>query len=289
MFFNLFSKYLIKEGKITEEQLEIVRNAQSSTRVKLGLIAVSEKMITEKQAEEINRKQAVMDKRFGDIAVELGYLVPDQVSRLLELQGKPYMLLSQTFTDKRILTLGEIEAAFNSYVSSLGYNDNEIEALKNDDIDGIIAMFVKNVPENVLEIISVAIRTLNRLISTDLSIAEGYKTDKYDYNHAAGQAIEGDYNIKTSISGSDEGILEVAETFAGEEFGQVDMDALDSIAEFINIVNGLFATSLSYRRVQVDLAAPLFDESAGSISEGEIYVVPLEVNQKPFDLVINVK
>lgn len=57
--------------------------------VKLGLIAVSEKLLTQEQADKINRKQALEDKRFGDIAVEMGYLTESQVSRLLQLQGNP--------------------------------------------------------------------------------------------------------------------------------------------------------------------------------------------------------
>ena len=35
--------------------------------------------------------EAIMDKRFGDIAVEKGYLTSEQVSRLLGMQGNQYL------------------------------------------------------------------------------------------------------------------------------------------------------------------------------------------------------
>lgn len=74
MFDHIFGKYLVQAGKLTQDSLEEVIKYESSVRVKLGTIAVAEKLMTDKQAEEVNQLQAVMDKRFGDIAVEKGYL-----------------------------------------------------------------------------------------------------------------------------------------------------------------------------------------------------------------------
>lgn len=288
MFFNLFTEYLLSEKKISESDFELVKQAQTKTRVKLGLIAVSEKMITEKQADEINRKQAVLDKRFGDIAVDLGYLTADQVSRLLELQGNPYMLFSQAITDNNIMSLADVEASFDAFIKSNGFGDAAAVAIKNDDIDNIIPLYVDGASENMVEIISVAIRTLNRLISTDLSIKKGYKADSYKYDFLAAQSLEGDFNVKLSISGGKEGALKIASIFAREEFDQIDLDSLDSMGEFINIVNGLFATALSYRKIQVELMAPEYSENAGEMA-GDIFVIPLKIEQKEFELVVNCK
>lgn len=286
MFFNLFSNYLIEKGKLTAESYNTIKEAQSKTRVKLGLIAVSEKMITEKQADEINRKQAVMDKRFGDIAVDLGYLTADQVSRLLELQGNPYMLFSQTITDNGILTLAEVEEAFAGFISENGFDEEAANAIKADDIDKIVPLYLKGATENIVEIVSVAIRTMNRLISTDLCMKEGKMVSSYNYDFMASQALEGDFNTKLCITGAKDGVLELASIFATEEFDVVDLDSLDAAGEFINIINGLYATALSYRKVQVELMAPEFSETSGVIVCDCLYVIPLVVNQKAFDLVV---
>ena len=105
MFDQIFGNFLVETGKITKEQLADVIAYESTVRVKLGLIAVAEKLLTNEQADEINQLQAIMDKRFGDIAVEKGYLTEDQVSNLLKKQGNIYMVFVQTLIDKKLMTL----------------------------------------------------------------------------------------------------------------------------------------------------------------------------------------
>ena len=79
MFDQIFGNYLVSAGTITKEQFMDVLESEGKIRVKLGLIAVAEKLMTEEQADEVNKLQSIMDRRFGDIAVEKGYLTDEQV------------------------------------------------------------------------------------------------------------------------------------------------------------------------------------------------------------------
>lgn len=288
MFFNLFSEYLIEENKLTKEQYLKLKEEQSKTRVKLGLIAVSEKMITERQSDEINRKQAVMDKRFGDIAVELGYLTSEQVSKLLDLQGNAYMMFCQNVTDNKFMTLNEVEECLTDYCKKNGFGEEGADALKSDDIDRIIPLFLPNLSKEAIELISISIRTVNRLISADLSIKKCIEVADYNFNSIAYQCLEGDFDVCVAFGGSDEGVLEIADSFAGEEFGTVDLDALDSVGEFINIINGLYATSLSYRKIQVELMAPVLLDKEDKLPVSNLWVIPLEINNKSVDFIVKV-
>ncbi len=85
MFDRIFANYLLDEGKISKRDLDDIFLAQEQKRVRLGVIAVSEKLMTIEQVEEVNQLQAIYDKRFGDIATQKGYLTDEQVSRLLVL------------------------------------------------------------------------------------------------------------------------------------------------------------------------------------------------------------
>ena len=98
MFANIFGNYLVKKKSITEDEFLSIKMLLDRTRVKLGLIAVSEKLMTAEQADEVNRKQQQLDRKFGDIAVSLGYLSEVQVERLLALQGNEYMRFCQCAT-----------------------------------------------------------------------------------------------------------------------------------------------------------------------------------------------
>lgn len=74
MFSQFFGQYLLDNQKITAEQFSSCMKYIKDNRVKLGLIAENEGLLTRNQANELNYLQMQTDKRFGDLAVEKGYL-----------------------------------------------------------------------------------------------------------------------------------------------------------------------------------------------------------------------
>lgn len=288
MFTNLFCKFLISKDMITEDDFFAIKMAQSRTKVKLGLIAVSEKLMTEQQADQVNRKQQLMDKRFGDIAVEMGYLTAAQVDRLLALQGNAYMQFCQCVCDKKILTLAQIEDALAEFQKENGFTPTNMDDFKSSDIDRIIPLYLPELPEGPLvDLLSVVFRSMYRLVSTDISLKRGYVTSDYmPIGAIAMQEMEGDYNATTAFSGDDTGMLSIAESFAKEFFDEIDINSLDSVGEFINIADGLFATAKSYEGMEINLKPPVLSKEPIELNGSTIYVVPIEVNEEAVDLVV---
>lgn len=286
MFINLIGKYLVSEAIITQEQLEDIKREQSKARVKLGLIAVAEKLLTDKQADEINRRQATEDKRFGDIAIECGYLTLEDVSRLLDLQGNPYMLFCQIVTDKEYLTLEQIESAMAKYQEDNKFSDEMMAGIKAGDLDVIVPIFVKD--DVAAEAAGIAIRTLNRLISTDLWMDHAYIVESWECDNSSWQnlIIDCDY-FSLGFAGWMDSLLTIASAYAKETFYRIDMDAMDSVAEVINIINGLYATALSHQDKQVDLMPPEFFDTNAELKGTDMYVIPLEIEQQPLMMVIS--
>ena len=230
-----------------------------------------------------------MDKRFGDIAVELGYLTNEQVGRLLSLQGNPYMLFTQTISDLGILSVSEIESVMSDFQKDNGFTLADMDALKSGDIDRIVPLFLPELPMHTKELIAVALRTINRLITTDICLYKAVIENSYITKGAALQKMNGDTNVFTSFAGNPEGVLVIADTYAGESFDALDLDALDSVGEFINIVNGLFATSLSGQNIHVELLPPTLLEGDVTMgAEGGFCKVPLLLNRKSVDLIVSV-
>lgn len=287
MFTNIFCKFLISKGLITDDDFFAIKMEQNKTKVKLGLIAVSEKLMTEQQADQVNRKQQRMDKRFGDIAVEMGLLTSAQVERLLSLQGNPYMQFCQCVCDKEILTLTQIEEALEAFKKENGFTNTDLDNFKSGDIDRIIPLYLPSLPEGpLIELLSVTFRSLYRLVSSDICLKKGYMTSNYQADVHAYQEMEGDYNAITAFSGHDTGILAVAEGFAKEFFDEVDINALDSVGEFINIADGLFITAKSYEGMEINLKPPVYSKEPMEFNGSSIYVVPIEVNQESVDLLV---
>ena len=74
MFGQLFGKYLVKKGILTEEAYRDAIEKHLSVRVPIGTIAVAEGLLSEKQVEEIHRQQKQFDKLFGDLDLSIRHL-----------------------------------------------------------------------------------------------------------------------------------------------------------------------------------------------------------------------
>ena len=287
MFANIFGNYLIKKNIITEDEFVTIKMQLDRTRVKLGLIAVSEKLMTEEQAEEVNQKQMQQDRKFGDIAVSMGYLSQVQVERLLALQGNHYIRFCQSAIDKGILTLEQIEGALDYYKKENGFTFADMEAIKSGDVDRILPLFLPELPDGpLMDLMSVTFRCINRLASDDISLKRGYTTSNYKTGAVAMQEVIGDYKVVNAFSGDDKGILAIAEAFAKQFFDAVNVSALDSVGEFINICDGLFATTMSDKGMDLNLMPPMLSKDPMEINGSTVIVIPISINQQALDWVI---
>ena len=288
MFANIFGNYLVKKKIITDDEYISIKNEFNRTRVKLGLIAVSEKLMTNEQADEVNLKQQQFDRKFGDIAISMGYLTDVQVERLLALQGNEYMRFCQAAVDKEILTLEQIEGALDYFKKENGFTFADIEAIKSGDIDRTLPLFLPAMPEGpAVDLLALTFRCINRLASDDISIKRGYTTSNFRTGAVAMQEIIGDYNVSMGFSGDDKGILAIAEAFAKQFFDAVDINALDSVGEFINICNGLFTTQMSKEGMELNLMPPTLSKDPIELSGSSIVIIPIFINQQPLDWIIS--
>ena len=288
MFGLYFGKYLVEISKISQEQYIDLIKQQKNTRAKLGVIAVAEKLLTTKQAEEINNLQKIMDKRFGDIAIEKGYLLAEEVAHLLNLQGNPYLQFVQVCTDSNILTLEEIVILLENFKAEYGLSDSDLDALKSGDIDRIIPVFVTKNSSLCYDCIGLNIRNIVRFINNNIMLKKAYAVKSYKYDALSCQRMNGDHNLFVGFAGVGNNLVEIAGPFARENFDCMDEDAFDSVCEFINCNNGLFASELSHNDIHIDMTPPLFYTNGKLASEDDICVVPIIINDKQVDLLVAV-
>lgn len=284
MFGLYFGKYLVEKKRISQSQYEELIRLQQNARAKLGVIAVSEKLLTTKQAEEINNLQKVMDKRFGDIAIEKGYLLEEEVAHLLNLQGNPYLQFVQVCSDNNILTLDEIEEFLEDFKAEYGLSDSDADALKSGDIDRIIPVFVSKLPSLCNDCISLHIRNVIRFISSNIMLKRAYTVNSYEFDTISCQKLIGDHSLFVAFAADGDNLLQIAAPYARENFSHMDEDAFDSVCEFINCNNGLFASDLSNKDVHIDMTPPLFYKNGKLSSDGKIYVIPVVINDKQVEL-----
>ena len=62
----------------------------------------------------------------------------------------------------------------------------------------------------------------------------------------------GDANFMLSFSGEERSLLFIAENYAGDKKTILNMEAYDSVCEFINCINGLLARRLDEEDIDVE-------------------------------------
>ena len=288
MFSQLFGKYLVKHSLLTEDTYQQIIDKQMSVRVKLGTIAVAEGILTEAQVEEINQLQRQLDKRFGDIAIEKELLTPDQIDSLLSKQGNAYLQFVQLLTELTDLTNSDIEQHLKEFQKESGFSDKEMEALKSDNIDELIPLFVFSSKPYIKDIAGLVARNLTRFVSRDYYIEKAKHLKELPYAHLSYQELSGDANIFLGIAEEqDDGeFLKIASEFSHEEMDHVTGDTYDAVSEFINVTNGLFASELSKKGTNVDMEPPL-SFKAQTVT-GDFYVIPVYLENKKIDVLISV-
>lgn len=284
----ILGNYLVDSGKLTKEQLREVLDGAGKVRVKLGLIAVAEGYMTAAEAEEVNRLQAVMDKRFGDIAVENGYLTDEQVGIILKKQGDEYMVFLQTLVDMNIMGMADAEKILSDFCRAKGLTDAQCEDIKSGDIDRILPVYLPASGEKYKEIIGVALRTIIRCVDREVCIEQGSIADSINGKNGSFQTVEAEDGSTTCVGlvEEDGGFLLAASLFAGEDLGELDEDALDSCAELLNCINGIYASAKSKEEIELELLPPVMYKEDIELKGNNICVLPVMVKGKKMRFVI---
>ncbi len=286
MFGHIFGRFLVEQKMLSQQKLDEVLDVQKRVQVKLGLIAVSEKLLSREQADKINDRQAFEDKRFGDIAVEMGYLTESQVRRLLQLQGNPYLTFIQAMTNLDIMSLEEIENALDLYRRENGLTNTDLEAFKSGDMDRMIPLYVRTEDPLLSGLVGVTVRTIARLIDSEMAIEPSYSSYSYEFENIAVQGVAGDHSMMLGLAGEGNNLLTIADVFAKEEFSSMDLYAFDAVCEFINCINGLYASALSSRGVMVDMVPPAYYRAGCLRAEDKLLIVPVYIKNRKVRIVI---
>ena len=286
MFSQFFGQYLLGNQKITAEQFSSCMNYIKANRVKLGLIAENEGLLTRNQANELNYLQMQTDKRFGDLAVEKGYLTEADVSYLLGRQGNPYLIFVQGLEESNIMSREEIQEALASFQKDKQLSDDVLKAIQDGDIEGMLPAFVEAEDPRYQSLIALTLRNVVRFVSSYIRVDKGAFVSSLSAKYIAYQHTTGDYDGFLGFACDDDGILAVADGYAKEKFERVDEDALDSVCEFTNCVNGLYATELSYQDISIDMQPPQFVFDGTIEGEGNFYVLPVYIDGKRSELIV---
>lgn len=288
MVSSIVGNYLIDKGLITQEQFRDLLLDQQKVRVKLGLIAVAEGLMSQEEADKVNRLQTVQDKRFGDIAVEKGYLTEGQVGSLLKKQGSAYLAFAQALENQQLMTVEQLEQFMLDYQYENHMTASDMEDIKSDDVDRILPLYLPVGSDKYLEIAGTAIRMMMRCVDTEIYPGKAYITSQVEADNGAVQRMEGKLDVACALTGRGNELLYIASAFGREAFQEVNEDALDAVGELLNCINGMYASAASKRGVVLELLPPEFSADITKAAGGKMLIIPLYVRGRHVNFLIAV-
>lgn len=286
MVASIVGNYLIDKGLITAEQFRDLLTEQKKVRVKLGLIAVAEGLMTQEEADNVNRLQAVMDKRFGDIAVEKGYLTEGQVESLLKKQGNAYLAFAQVLENQQLMSIEQLEQYLIDFQCENQLTASDMEAVKSDDVDRILPLYLPVGSESYAEIAGTALRALIRLVDAEIYPQKAYITSSVEADNGAWQYVEGNPDFNCAMAGKEDALLYTASVFGQEEFEEINEDALDAVGELLNCMNGLYVSAKSKEGISLELMPPEYSARFTKLVCSKMLVLPLRIQDKTVDFLI---
>ena len=248
MLSQYFAQYLLNNNYLTVEQVKDLLEDEKKSRVKVGILAINKGLMTAEEVKRVHQLQCSVDKKFGEVAIDAGYLTVEQLTDLLNTQDSENLNFGQAAIDKDYITLEQLEEALNNYK-----DDNHL-AIKETigSYADINFAQIGEAKEVYFEYVELFLRAVVRFLDTNHLITS-QKQDGSKNTWMVKQTLVGDVSLYTAMFLSDEVLIEMARRYSGEDITTVDELALDSVAEFLNVDNGLFAVNLSDRGIEIDL------------------------------------
>lgn len=292
MFSQYFGNYLLNRGLVSPQQLHKALDYQANTRLKLGVLAINAGYMDYGQVNRVHEEQKKVDKRIGELAVEMGYLTEQQLEELLSTQKSSYLLLAQSLIDNDYLTMEQLETALNEYKKDHSLNSDQFKALQHDDIVAIIDTFVdlKESPHmsTYRDYLTLFLKHVIRFLD-DVPVAQRcFVSEDFNANWYVKQEIRGDLNLTTVLSAEENEFLQLAGKYAGEQFDQLSELAKSSVAEFLNLHNGIFVVNVAETGIDADLKPQVVANALNTPTGiGKGLVIPLSISGAQFHLIMS--
>lgn len=278
MLNRLFGNYLVSKKCITQEQLDSILPVSKESKASVEVIAVILKYMSPVQVQNLLAKIDKNTTRFGEAAVDAGFISDERLDKILTYQGNAFMRFIQLLYVQNYVSLEAVSQLLDDFKIENQYNAGQMEALVTNDLEQLINIFVPINNVNLKELTLTLVQTIIKLLDSDMYLEKAYVASSIQLDRYAVQTIEGDINIRLYISGAMNELLGIANYFTSDTYSVVDEDALDNVGEFINCVSGLFATNLSYDDISIDMKSPEYAMEGPYLNEGKIYVIPIHVN-----------
>lgn len=280
MYAQFFGNYLLSRDIVTKEQLIHALQKKSSTRIKLGTLAIHAGYMTANEVDRVIIMQTHQDKRFGELAVSEGYLTEMQVTELLKTQIPDFLLLGQALIEDGVIDNQTFQDLIIDYQSINELDEFNYSTETTDNIKHMVENFfvLAERPLSSYEIsfFHLLLNNLIRFIGDDFTLVPPSQCKEYPTNYCVSQKINGDFSVRVYLDMPESACIEFASRYVGDTFTEFDEYVQSSLEDFLNLHNGLFNVNISNdASVELELEPPVTETSELLTFESETYLLPI--------------
>ena len=255
-----FSQYLLNAGVLDAGNISDVMPKSAHAVPQLHILAMQQHLLSESQVEELSTADDVVKtleeaKMLSDAQIEsLKNTVPGRDARV-----------AQTLLDEHIADLKTIERCFREY------DNDELHPIKYA-VKKIVSKYEEMNPVADIygEYTEMFVGALQRFMDTDAVVLTEATDLDFAGTRIVSQSMGGQLSVAVAVLAKNQMFLEMARRYSGEDLTELDELAEDSLAEFINVLNGLYIVNLSGRDLDMDLDMPRGGQDVGPTASNMI-------------------
>ena len=244
-----FAQYLVNENVLSPQEAKEYLKTCEETEPGIAVVALAEGAVSASKLAELVpfEKEA-----FPKLAVAEGVLFPSQLEKLQEVRSLDGLRLAQALLDNGKMDFIEL----GKQMAACGAEDGSpIKEAVRRLVEGNEELTAE--AESYAEFTELFMRSFMRFMDTTAVV--NFCEPEYEgmfASHIISQRLSGEISFVSGIYASDKVFVEMAQRYSREKIDDADELAEDSIAEFLNVVNGLFVVDLGKRDLDLDLEAP---------------------------------
>ena len=252
---NYLAQRLVNEGRLTVADLRSLLTNIRGKDPQLPLMALRLKLVTGEQLEQFDTTSS---EAFGKEALQKNLLTADELNRLHRQIPGETLRFAQALIDSKFMTFTDIEREFADY-----------DAAVLDPVDAAVAKAGTDLAHDERDLYSAYVRlmmdSLLDFLHTPVVIDPVPFTSEAelfrDLVYEVSQRITGDINFVGGLMAKEPCFVELAARYSKEDITEVDELAIDSLEEFLNVINGLFCIQLAGRNKEAELGLPRWNKN----------------------------
>lgn len=265
MLKQFLAQYLFNKNLLNKHQIIEILDNDSVEKVSPGIIAIHKGLLTAVQVEDVQQIQLKNDKLFGEVALECGFLNESQLEEINQARLDVTLAFMQAIINKGYMSMTQLQRALEEYriVNKMA----EEEFSDNDEL--------KISPEHAKlygKYINAFMNALRKFAGLKPKIVPARPLEAKG-KWLIAQNMVGQESLGTGILISEKVLFALAKAYSDEEISDDERElALDCVAEFLNVLNGLFIVSLSNENIDVDLESQHISEEVVPVGSNQMNV-----------------